>query len=116
MTLAPTVDLDEIADATEGFSGADLQALVYNANLEVVHSTISMDISGDNSSREDETPIEYTSFGGSKDKAVSSKAEKTALQKRVSGRGLSYDGRGEFQCIAAANSSILSDQQSDSKR
>ncbi|KAG7449775.1 AAA-domain-containing protein [Guyanagaster necrorhizus] len=83
VALAPTVDLDEIADSTEGFSGADLQALVYNANLEVVHSTISLNIDGGSSSREEETPLEYTTFGRSKDKAVSSKAEKTALQKRL---------------------------------
>lgn len=32
---------EEWADKTEGFSGADLQALVYNAHLEVVHESIS---------------------------------------------------------------------------
>lgn len=104
VTLAPTVDLDEIADATEGFSGADLQALVYNANLEVVHSTISMDINGGNSSREDETPIEYTTFGGSKDKAVSSKAEKTALQKRLR----------QIQASCQTNKAIVKDEKSAS--
>ncbi|KAK0454604.1 P-loop containing nucleoside triphosphate hydrolase protein [Armillaria borealis] len=104
VTLASTVDLDEIADATEGFSGADLQALVYNANLEVVHSTISMDINGGNSSREDEMPIEYTTFGGSKDKAVSSKAEKTALQKRLR----------QIQASCQTNKTIVKDEESAS--
>ncbi|KAK0486176.1 P-loop containing nucleoside triphosphate hydrolase protein [Armillaria novae-zelandiae] len=108
VTLAPTVDLDEIAHATEGFSGADLQALVYNANLEVVHSTISMDINGGNSSREDETPIEYTTFGGSKDKVVSSKAEKTALQKRVM-----YSCR-QIQASCQTNKIIVKDEKSAS--
>ncbi|KAG0694266.1 P-loop containing nucleoside triphosphate hydrolase protein [Suillus ampliporus] len=40
LTLAPSVDFDELAHMTEGFSGADLQALVYNAHLEVVHAAI----------------------------------------------------------------------------
>lgn len=38
--LAPTVDLEQLAEDTEGFSGADLQALVYNAHLDVVHSVL----------------------------------------------------------------------------
>ncbi|OQD81799.1 hypothetical protein PENANT_c025G02492 [Penicillium antarcticum] len=38
--------LDEIAAATEGFSGADLQAVVYNAHLEAVHDALG-DHSGD---------------------------------------------------------------------
>lgn len=32
--------LPEIADRTEGFSGADLQAVVYNAHLEAVHDAL----------------------------------------------------------------------------
>lgn len=32
--------LDEVADRTEGFSGADLQAVVYNAHLEAVHDAL----------------------------------------------------------------------------
>ncbi|KAF7591794.1 Peroxisome biosynthesis protein pex1 [Aspergillus hancockii] len=32
--------LDEVAAATEGFSGADLQAVVYNAHLEAVHDAL----------------------------------------------------------------------------
>lgn len=34
------VRLPEIADRTEGFSGADLQAVVYNAHLEAVHDAL----------------------------------------------------------------------------
>ncbi|KAF8854123.1 putative peroxisome biosynthesis protein PAS1 [Acephala macrosclerotiorum] len=33
-------NLDEIADQTEGYSGADLQALVYNAHLEAIHDVL----------------------------------------------------------------------------
>jgi peroxin-1 len=32
--------LDEIASRTEGYSGADLQALVYNAHLEAIHDVL----------------------------------------------------------------------------
>ncbi|PYH47584.1 AAA family ATPase peroxin 1 [Aspergillus saccharolyticus JOP 1030-1] len=32
--------LDEVASRTEGFSGADLQAVVYNAHLEAVHDAL----------------------------------------------------------------------------
>ena len=38
--LDPSVDLAEIATKTEKFSGADLQALVYNAQLAAVHDTL----------------------------------------------------------------------------
>lgn len=38
--LAPSVDLEQLAEDTEGFSGADLQALVYNAHLDVVHAVL----------------------------------------------------------------------------
>ena len=37
MDLEPSVDLAALAPLTEGFSGADLQALMYNAHLEGVH-------------------------------------------------------------------------------
>lgn len=38
--MSPTVDYDELAADTDGLSGADLQALVYNAHLDVVHSVL----------------------------------------------------------------------------
>jgi len=65
MTVSPTVDFDEIASRTDGFSGADLQALLYNAHLDVIHSSMS------------ETP------SISSGQAVLSKAEETALQRRL---------------------------------
>lgn len=39
--LAEDVDLAAWARRTDGFSGADLQALVYNANLEAIHESMS---------------------------------------------------------------------------
>lgn len=40
--LSPEVwsRVDEIADRTEGYSGADLQAVVYNAHLEAIHDLL----------------------------------------------------------------------------
>ena len=40
MALAADVDLDQLAAATEQFTGADLKALLYNAQLEAVHSSM----------------------------------------------------------------------------
>jgi SpoVK/Ycf46/Vps4 family AAA+-type ATPase len=93
------VDFDHLADATEGFSGADLQALLYNAHLEVVHESIGSGqisistsaTSSDSSSsskdhRVDDTPpIEHTSFGGpaQNNDTVKSRAEQMAAHRRV---------------------------------
>lgn len=43
MSLASDVNLDEIAASTEGFSGADLQAVGYNAYLQAVHEKLEND-------------------------------------------------------------------------
>lgn len=40
LAVAPEVDFEELAEKTEGFSGADLQAVLYNAHLEAVHEVI----------------------------------------------------------------------------
>lgn len=40
LTVDPDLRLEEIANLTEGFTGADLQALVYAAHLAVVHEQI----------------------------------------------------------------------------
>lgn len=44
-TLAEDVDLDAIAKATEGFTGADLQAVAYNGYLKRVHEVLDDQIS-----------------------------------------------------------------------
>lgn len=43
--------LDEVASRTEGFSGADIQAVVYNSHLEAVHDAL-----GDHSAATDKGP------------------------------------------------------------
>ncbi|XP_020487237.2 peroxisome biogenesis factor 1 [Labrus bergylta] len=40
VTLGADVDLEQLAAATEQFTGADLKALLYNAQLEVVHNSL----------------------------------------------------------------------------
>lgn len=86
VALDPCVDFDALARDTEGFSGADLQALVYNAQLEVIHETISAtSVSGSsNNGNEDDQPIEYTIIGGPPEsQMVKSRAEEAAFQQRV---------------------------------
>lgn len=40
IALAADVDLEQLAAATEQFTGADLKALLYNAQLEAVHNSL----------------------------------------------------------------------------
>lgn len=40
LALAADVDLEQLAAATEQFTGADLKALLYNAQLEAVHNSL----------------------------------------------------------------------------
>jgi len=87
--LSPEIDLSAIAEATEGYTGADLQALVYNANLEAVHATITLDPStrAARTTEEESEKVEYVVFGGREEENVGrtkvvSRAEQAALQRR----------------------------------
>ncbi|KAJ7647537.1 P-loop containing nucleoside triphosphate hydrolase protein [Roridomyces roridus] len=81
--ISSEVDLSDVAAATEGYSGADLQALLYNAHLEVVHSSIAA-VSLDGPVREDETDVQFTVVGsGAEAKKIISRADGTALQRRL---------------------------------
>ena len=81
--MSADVDLNDVAATTEGFSGADLQALLYSAQLEVVHESIDIESSPDQSTKmEEEEPIEYVTFGPSSN-TLKSKEEEMSLQKRV---------------------------------
>jgi len=97
LTLAPSVDFDELAHMTEGFSGADLQALVYNAHLEVVHATIDAekavsDSRGDvevggrsvGAGQSGNVPVKYVVLGAGKNAAKgASKADEAKVQQRL---------------------------------
>lgn len=77
-----SVDLEEIARLTEGYSGADLQALVYNAHLQIVHTSI--DTSSKRSAQEEEKQIRYVTLGATGEQKTT-RAEESAMQKRVFG-------------------------------
>lgn len=53
LPLASDVDLDTIANMTEGFSGADLQALLSDAQLSAVHEHLN----GENSNELGKRPL-----------------------------------------------------------
>lgn len=80
--MAPSVDFDEIAQLTEGYSGADLQSLVYNAHLQVVHASI--DATSRRSREEEEKRIQFVTLGATDEQKILSRAEESAMQKRVS--------------------------------
>lgn len=44
LTFDPSIDFELIANESEGLSGADLQAVVYNAHLDVVQASIAGEI------------------------------------------------------------------------
>ncbi|EPQ26414.1 uncharacterized protein PFL1_06062 [Pseudozyma flocculosa PF-1] len=74
--LDPAVDLQRWAQRTEGYSGADLQALLYNAHLETIHDSINA-AAADQGGADGEAagadkrdggagkPARFISFGGS---------------------------------------------------
>jgi peroxin-1 len=91
IAMSPLVDLSEYATLTKGYSGADLQALVYNAHLDSVHSSIlppevAPSSGVDNTNEEEERELAFATFGGEeKDEArILSRAEKAEVTKRVS--------------------------------
>lgn len=81
VNLAPSVDFEEIAGLTEGYSGADLQSLVYNAHLQVVHASI--DETSTRQSGQEEKRIRYVTLGATGEQNILSRAEESAMQKRV---------------------------------
>ena len=66
--------------ATEGYTGADLQALMYNAHLEVVHASITIGRKPMSPEKE-ETPIVYTILG--RGESMVSRAEEAELERWV---------------------------------
>jgi peroxin-1 len=91
VALSDEIDLAAYVDETDGYSGADLQAVIYNANLEAIHATISAnktekESSDDMTDSQQENSIRFVSFGGreGKERTVKSKAERAKMEKRVS--------------------------------
>lgn len=84
------VDWEYYAERTEGFSGADLQALVYNAHLDVIHSAmdgvgLNNKQGGDSRDGSSSTgAIDHVEIQGVGKKSVVSQAEGAKLMNRVS--------------------------------
>jgi peroxin-1 len=79
-------DLDDLAAATEGYSGADLLAVLYNAHLAGIHEYIESrneERNGSGESSREAEPPKYIEIGGEQNSAHKSLADKEALQKRV---------------------------------
>ncbi|CAD6890353.1 unnamed protein product [Tilletia laevis] len=99
IALADEVDLEMWAQRTKGYSGADLQALLYNAHLETIHESISAaqadGSSPESSSKEaangNDVPLKFISLksrsqaqsGTDGGKTVLSGAEQAALRRRI---------------------------------
>jgi len=71
---------------TDGYSGADLQALVYNAHLNAVHESISE--TGARNAKaaivaDSTQPVPFTTFGGPEDQTILSYAEQSVQDRRV---------------------------------
>ncbi|KAL7752309.1 Peroxisome biosynthesis protein pex1 [Sorochytrium milnesiophthora] len=99
LSLDEYVDLATYAYATESFSGADLQGLVYNAHLEAIHARIDTRDDEPESGAtavQDEEPVEYVVHPGTgvDRTAVGTRAERAAMTDKVSTmvRGLGVRG------------------------
>ncbi|GJN92246.1 hypothetical protein Rhopal_005276-T1 [Rhodotorula paludigena] len=90
--LSSSVSLSTFAAQTAGYSGADLQALVYNAHLDAVHATIAskvdeegkVDGAASGTGAEDDE-VRYVAIGGKEGKEgkVLSRAEQATVNKRL---------------------------------
>ncbi|CAO3600371.1 unnamed protein product [Absidia cylindrospora] len=92
MTLASEVDLNEYAEKTEGFSGADLQGFLYNAHLEAIHGAINIDSFKEQQKKDmeqtdtnEESQNDFVMVGGksNKSKAPLTLAEKGQISQRL---------------------------------
>ncbi|KAG9051589.1 Peroxisome biosynthesis protein pex1 [Tulasnella sp. UAMH 9824] len=86
IAISDSVSLRALAQETEGYSGADLQAIMYNAHLEVVHEAVAADNQKDESTQANGVQnqiVDFTTFGGSSDGAVTARAERAAMERRL---------------------------------
>ncbi|SNX86268.1 probable PEX1 - peroxisomal assembly protein -peroxin [Melanopsichium pennsylvanicum] len=84
--LSDEVDLEKWADRTAGFSGADLQALLYNAHLEAIHESITAateekDKDRNMDDKDGAGALKFATIGGTK-KTLSG-AEQQALVRKL---------------------------------
>ncbi|CAG8441846.1 9508_t:CDS:10, partial [Acaulospora colombiana] len=84
--LGEDVDLNYYAKRCQGYSGADLQALLYNAHLEAIHETIDAEKSIEKVSSSEDSELQFTSFNMNSKKTITNftAAERTQTMKRLS--------------------------------
>ena len=95
--------MEDLASKTDGLSGADLQALVYNAHLDVVHSSISTNtqVNGDIGKdkikeKEKEKGRKYRQLVPPEGEVSS--AERSAMDTRVSSTSLCVTSKLMIRC------------------
>ena len=85
LPLAGDVDFGALVDQTEGFTGADLKAVLYNAQLEAVHKTLNnaagLSLLTSMNSMDVDAPPEYDATG------LVPSSPNTRRKVRVGGRG-----------------------------
>lgn len=91
MSLGAHINLKYIAEQTEGFSGADIQALCYNAYLNAVHRKLQNDtleeekVSNSNSKTQDHNAKEFFQFSLNSENNIKNLSiqEKAQLHKKI---------------------------------
>lgn len=83
MSLESDVTLEEIAEETDGFSGADLQGLGYNAYLLAVHDTLDREPVQEDSIRTGQEVKYFMINARSQTRAKSLSADRAVLQQEI---------------------------------
>lgn len=119
MNLSKGVNLSSVAEECSGFSGADLQALAYNAYLKAVHEKLtkdeSMAMAGEVDDNNDKKRIvEFFQFSGSTDKKSLTELKPSdraivikKLEHLYQGNGNHEDGDSKSKLARTAASSVI---------
>lgn len=87
LVVDPDLRLDDIAKSTNGFTGADLQALIYAAHLAVVHEQIDSEaLHVPETNGTTDAPLEWCEIlppGSAQDGIIKSRAEEEATRARI---------------------------------
>lgn len=93
IALDSSVDLEEYVDATQGFSGADLQAFIYNAQLEAVHDIVEEDRHDPSASRSNgDSEVFNGNFHHWRSGALHESREMAASERSVVSKQVSFQG------------------------
>ncbi|GAA5966735.1 hypothetical protein JCM3765_000928, partial [Sporobolomyces pararoseus] len=94
--LSPSISLEEFAKLTQGYSGADLQALMYNAHLDAIHTGLNAasevpEGQSESGKKTEDEEIKFVEISGTSTASgdvrqgggVRSKAEQAVVNKRL---------------------------------